>query len=280
MLDCEKQRTDPKERMTRAILLTRKAFQYALLIVCFATTSCSIQKETNKNELIILAASSLTNVFEDLATQFESQHPGTNISLSFGSSSQLAAQILEGVSGDIFASANEYQMDNVVNAGEIYEAPTIFATNTLIIAVPYQNPLKIQNLKDLTQPDIRLVLAVPKTPIREYSDQIIEKNLTEDEQLRLYENLASEEANVRQVVTKIALGEADAGIVYSSDITPQNSALLLSIPIPNQQNITAKYPIAILKKTHNQTLAEDFLNFVLSNEGQLILRKWGVGMKP
>jgi molybdate transport system substrate-binding protein len=266
--------------MIEAILLARKFIQYSLLFVCVATTSCSIQNDTKKNELVIFAASSLTNVFEDLANEFESKHPDTNIALSFGSSSQLAAQILEGVSGDIFASANEFQMDLIQNAGEIFELPAIFATNNLIIVVPFENPLNIQELKDLTQPNIRLVLAVPKTPIREYSDQVIKNNLSNTEQLKLYKNLASEEANVRQVVTKIALGEADAGIVYSSDITPQNSALLLGIPIPFQQNITAQYPIAILKSNHNQKLAEDFMDFVLSENGQLIIKKWGFGEKP
>lgn len=260
-------------------MVSLKSFQFTLVLSLLLTTGCATVNKS-QDELVILAASSLTNAFEELTSAFEKLYPNTNIILSFGSSSQLAAQIIEGVNGDIFASANEYQMEVVNLAGEIQTHPVIFTTNTLVIAVPIENPYEIQNLEDLTQSNIRLVLAVENTPIREYSDKLIEDNLSPIAQDALYSNLASEEANVRQVVTKVALGEADAALVYSSDITPENSAFLIGVPIAEEHQIYAQYPITILKRTQNQNLAEEFIRFILSNEGQAILRNLGFGAIP
>jgi molybdate transport system substrate-binding protein len=192
----------------------------------------------------------------------------------------LAAQLLEGIDSDIFASANEGQMEILQNAGEIIGTATIFCTNSLTIGVPTENPYRITDLSDLTKPNIRLVLAAPNTPIREYSDLIVKKYLPPNDQISLYNNLVSEEPNVRQVVTKIALGEADAGIIYSSDITPDISMFVSAIPIPRENNIIARYPIAILNRTNHINLAEDFINFLVSDEGQEIFQKWGFGQKP
>ena len=259
---------------------TGKLLPLTTLLILFLIAGCAESQSKRHNEVVIFAAASLTNAFEDLSNRFEDLHPNTEILLSFSSSSQLAAQILEGVPGDLFASANQIQMEIVENSGEVAGKSATFATNTLQIAVPKTNPMDINTLEDLCRLDLRLVLAVPNTPIREYTDQLIERSLSQDQQQKFFQNLASEEANVRQVVTKIALGEADAGIVYSSDITPDISDLVIGIPISTKFSISASYPIAVLERSQNKEIAEEFIEFTLSDEGQSILQKWGFGKKP
>lgn len=248
----------------------------ALLAALILLASCKINHTSQpKTELVIFAASSLTNAFDEMTAKFEAQHPDVKVVLNFASSSQLAAQLLEGAQADIFASANPIQMQNVVDAGLLEGQPVTFAKNQLVLLVPKENPAQISGLADLANPGISLILASPSTPVRVYSDQVIQNYSDAAFAASVYQNLASEEANVRQVVTKIALGEGDVGIVYASDLTPDISELVLSIPIPPEINVPADYPIAQLGTSTNPELAKTFIQFVLSAQGQEILGSWG-----
>ena len=253
---------------------------FITLIVTLSILGCTKRGQEENIEITVFAASSLTNVFQELGEYYESNNPGVELIFNFGSSSQLAAQIIEGVPGDIFASANESQMERLEQAEQLYSPIRIFCTNTLVIGVPVDNPFGIAQLSDLAVTGRRVVIAAPQTPIREYSDLIIASSLQPEVQTLLYANIVSEEANVRQVVTKIALGEADAGIIYSTDITPDIKSLVASVSIPNQNNITTQYPVAILKRSSSIEASEDFIHFLLSQEGQSILQKWGFGSNP
>ncbi len=251
-----------------------------LILLGIFFSGCSPKKDQADNELVIFAAASLTNAFEELGARFEELYPDTDILFNFGSSSQLAAQILSGVYCDIYASANENQMDLIQEAGAIKGEISIFATNTLVIGIPEGNPLGITDLNDLTQPNLRLVLAVSDTPIREYSDQIVLNYLTPSKQIQFFENVVSEEPNVRQVVTKIALGEADASLVYATDITPDVAPLVDRISIPPENNIIARYPIALLDRSVNIDIGIKFIEYLKSEDGQNILLNWGFGSIP
>jgi len=227
------------------------------------------------DDLVIFAAASLTDSFTDLVKDFEERNPGTNLVLHLASSSRLAAQLREGVSADIFASANPAQMQAVVesqrvDAGDIQ----LFAANTLTIIVPTGNPAKIHSLPDLGKAGVALLMSVEGVPVRDYADQSIGK-LPRSIQDAIYQNLISEESNVRQVTTKVALGEADAGIVYTSDITPDIAGRVERVDIPEALNIHATYPIAVIADSAHKALANDFIEFVISQEGQSILMEWG-----
>ena len=239
-------------------------------------TACTNQVSNSTNsDLVVFAASSLTNAYMELADRFEAQNPDVTVSLNFASSSQLAAQIIEGAQADIFASANQTQMEKLVDAGLVTGQPQTFAANQLTLLVPKDNSAHIQSLADLANPGITLILAAPATPIRVYSDDIIQNYNGEEYAEAVYANLASEEANVRQVVTKIALGEGDAGFAYTSDLTPDIAEYVLNIPIPTEYNLIANYPIVIMNNSQNQDTAAQFIAFTLSAEGQAILTKWG-----
>ncbi len=222
----------------------------------------------------------MTNAFDEITIQFEAAHPGVDVLTSYASSSDLATQLVEGAAADVFASASDKQMGMAAHAGRIAGEPLAFVTNRLIIIVPADNPAGILSFEDLAKPGIALVLAAPGVPIRDYSDQSIALMGDAKFQAALYANLASEEPNVRQVATKVSLGEADAGIVYISDITPDIAGLVLQIPIPDAQNVLATYPIAVVEGAPAGSLAQQFVDFVLSEKGQAILQKWGFGPKP
>ncbi len=238
-----------------------------------------------EDELTVFAASSLADAFEEMAEAFEAGHPGTRVVLNFGSSSQLAAQLAEGAAADVFASANADQMNTAAEAGRIDATPVPFVTNRLVVITPADNPARIESLADLARPGVRLLLAAPGVPVREYSDQLIAA-LAADPAYGaefaegVYANLASEEENVRQAAAKIALGEADAGIVYASDVTPDLAGQVRRIDVPDQYNVAATYPIARVAGSARPELAQEFIDFVLSEEGQDILLRWGFGPAP
>ena len=228
-------------------------------------------------EITVFAAASLTEAFMELTATYEAQNPDVTVRLNFGGSSQLAAQLREGVSADVFASANQAQMAAVVAAGRVDRGNTaVFATNRLVVIVPADNPANITRLEDLAQPRVSLILAVPGVPIRDYTDDIV-ADLPVAFQTNFYANLVSEEENVRQVAAKIALGEADAGVVYTSDVTPDLASRVQQIAIPDEQNIIATYPLAPLNDASQPATAQAFITFVLSEQGQAILERWGFG---
>ncbi len=254
-------------------------FLVLCMLLALSLAACS-PRAAAQEELLVFAASSLTDAFEQIGTAYEQAHPGVDVLFNFGSSSTLAAQLIEGAAADIYASANPAQMQNVLAAALIAEQPQLFATNRLTIIVPADNPASLHSPQDLAHADIALVLAAPGVPIREYSDQAIAMLGGADFQAAVYANLVSEEENVRVVVTKVSLGEADAGIVYTSDLTPEVSAKIQQIEIPDAANVIAAYPIAPLADAPSPELAADFIAFVLSAEGQRVLSQWGFGPQP
>lgn len=249
-----------------------------LLLGALALAGCA--RAVGPDELTVFAAASLTDAFTELATAFEAQQDGVTVALNFAGSAQLAAQLREGVAAGVFASANPEQMATVVAAGRIDDAaPTLFAINRLALIVPAGNPAAVTGLIDLARPGVTMLLAAPGVPVRQYTDQLL-AGLPPDVQAALYANVVSEESNVRQVAAKIALGEADAGLVYATDITPDIAARVEAIPLPDAQNVTAAYPIAALRDAPNPEAARAFIDFALSPDGQAILARWGFGPPP
>ncbi len=233
-----------------------------------------------RTELTVFAAASLTDAFNELAATFAAQNPGVQVVFNFAGSSQLAAQLREGVPADLFASANTTQMQAVIEAGRVAAGTDVlFVSNRLTVIVPADNPANIHALTDLAQPGVQLILAVAGVPVRAYTDEIVATMPAEFQQ-RFYANLVSEEDNVRQVAAKIALGEADAGIVYTSDVTPDLARRVQQIPIPAAQNVIAAYPIAPLADAPHPELAQRFLDFILSPAAQAVLARWGFAPPP
>ncbi len=231
--------------------------------------------------LTVFAASSLTDAFSELGTAFKAANPGTDVVFSFASSSALATQLSNAAPADIFASANNSQMTVAQKAGRIAStpAPSTFAKNRLVLIVPADNPANIQSLRDVANPGVKLVVAAPKVPVRDYTDAMLAKLAADPAygdayQIAFMANIVSEEDNVRQVSAKVALGEADAGFVYRSDVTPDIADQVIALPIADAINTLATYPIAITNDSANPELAQKFIDYVLSDAGQDTLVKW------
>lgn len=231
-------------------------------------------------ELVVFAAASLTDAFEEIGAAFTAENPHVSVLFSFGGSSSLATQLGQGAPADVFASANARQMAVAVESERILDdVAQIFAENYLVLVVPAENPADIESLDDLAVEGVQLILAAPEVPIRAYTDAIFTL-MAEDEAYgesyvaAVLANLVSEEPNVRQVAAKIALGEADAGIIYLSDVTPDLAERVIAIPIPEALNTLAVYPIAPVADSAAPETAQAFIDFVLSEEGQAILAAW------
>lgn len=240
---------------------------------------------TAPREVLVFAAASLTDAMNQVAQEFETANPGVEVVTNFGGSSGLATQILEGGVADVFAAANQTQMQRVVEAGLAAAEPTFFATNRLVVILPADNPGGVETLADLATPGLRLVLAIPGVPVRDYTDTMLAAMAADDTYgpdytAGVYANLVSEEDNVRQVVAKVALGEADIGVVYSSDVMPEMADGLRTIPVPDPFNVVAAYPVAPLADAPHPDLAQAFVKFLLAERGQAILQAWGFGPAP
>jgi molybdate transport system substrate-binding protein len=232
--------------------------------------------------LTVFAAASLTDAFRDIGQAFEALHPGVQVILNFAGSQRLALQIEQGARADIFAAADQRNMDKLIAAGLIdSEAPVTFARNQLVVILPAENPGGIETLRDLARPGLKLLLAGEQVPVGAYARQVLE-NLSGDAAFgpgfkdAVLQNLISNEENVKQVVAKIQLGEADAGIVYRSDVTPSLAGKLRTIGIPDRHNVEAAYPVAIVDTASDVALARQFVQFVLGPDSRRILQRWGL----
>ena len=251
-----------------------KKLRIFIIFALLASGSLACQPATvdqaPAQSLTVFAAASLSESFDELATLFEASHPNVDVLLNFAGSNTLRAQIENGAPADIFAPANTKEMDALVAGGLVgADAAHIFLNNRLVIIAPANNPANLSSFDDLTLPNLKLVLAAEEVPVGRYSHQML-VNVGADFSASALANIVSNESDVRQVLAKIQLGEADAGIVYASDavVAPE----LVVIEIPAEYNVLATYPIAALT---DAPLATEFVNFVLSPEGQAVLEKWG-----
>jgi len=227
--------------------------------------------------LTVFAAASLTDAFAEIGKNFEAAHPGVSVAFNFGGSQNLRTQLEQGAVADVFASANQKEMDGVVQAGLVVSGTAqVFLTNQLVVILPSDNPGRIEKLNDLTRPGLKLVLAAEEVPVGGYARQVLEKleaQFGAGFRNQVLANVVSNEDNVRQVVAKVRLGEADAGIVYGSDAVAAPE--LKTLAIPPESNVIAQYPIAALAHAPHPALAQAFVDYVLSSVGQAILKKWG-----
>lgn len=231
-------------------------------------------------ELTVFAAASLREVFQSLAQTFEKQHPNVKVRFNFAGSQDLRVQIEHGAKPDVFASADWKNMKPLATQAAV-DAPIVFARNLPVVVVPKNNPAKVTTFADLPKVT-QLVVGSPEVPIGAYTESIF----TAAEKLygkafceKVRANVRSRELNVRQVLTKVAMGEGDAGIVYKTDALTMPDKVQI-IEIPSAINVVAEYPIAVLKAALSAELARAFVKLVLSKEGEKLLTAAGFTTAP
>lgn len=213
-------------------------------------------------DLQVFAAASLAEAFEALVDEFEATRPGIDVSLNLAGSQTLATQILAGAPADVFAPADQFQMQRVLDEIEPVYGPWTFATNSLAIAVEKGNPEGVAGLEDLEREDLTVVLAAPEVPAGRYTTETLER-------AGVTVSAASLEPDVRSALAKVSLGEADVGIVYRSDLLAAREKVD-GVEIPPEMNVVAEYPIIALDGT-NPEAAVEFVEFVRSDIGRLWL---------
>jgi len=215
----------------------------------------------------VFAAASLTDAFKALGSAFEKAHPGVTVKFNFAGSPTLVTQIEQGAPADVFASADTTNMGKLNSDGYASGASEVFAHNELEIAVAPGNPKAIEGLADLARPGVVYISAGPTVPAGKYAVQALSK-------AGVSATPRSLETDVKSVISKIELGEADAGIVYTTDVKAAGSKVS-GVTIPENDNVVATYPIAAVKGTRNADVAEAFISYVLSSAGQSTLGSFG-----
>lgn len=253
--------------MIRRTLTTTTVAALALaLAACGSDSGDGSGGEDGTTTLHVAAAASLTEAFEEIATDFEAEHEGVEVEYQFAGSSDLATQIAGGAQIDVFASADEANMDKVADS---VEDPQIFATNVLTIITEPGNPKKISGLDDLADPDLAVVVCAEQVPCGAATE-----TLTEQQGVTL--DPASEESKVTDVLTKVSTGEADAGLVYVTDATAAGEDVE-TVETEGADEVVNSYPIATLTDAAAADLAEDFVAHVTGPEGQKVLQDKGFG---
>ena len=228
--------------------------------------------------LTVFAASSLTDAFGELEKTFEERNSGTDVRQSFESSSTLLTQIQHGAPADVFAAAAEEEMNTAVEDGLVAGSPEVFVENREVVMVPEDNPANIENMRDLARPGVKVVLAEDGVPVADYALKILgnaDAEYGSGFEREVLTNVVSREADVRACVSRVALGDADATFGYASDYTPDIRDRVEVIRIPENLNIVATYPIATLQDARSPELAREWVDLVMSEEGQRVLEKWG-----
>ncbi len=250
---------------------TKLATLLAVLLGLTSIAACGSDESegssTKKDVTIrVFAAASLTESFTELGKQFEKDHPGTKVQFSFGPSSGLAEQIGSDAPADVFASASPSNMDTVVQAGDAKD-PEDFATNSMEIATPPDNPGKIDSLDDLANPGVKVAVCQPQVPCGKVAAEVFSK-------ASLNVKPATEEVDVKSVLTKVTLGEVDAGVVYVTDVQAAGDKVK-GVEIPENQNASTSYPIATLTHSEHKLQASQFVDLVLSDDGAKVLEEAG-----
>jgi molybdate transport system substrate-binding protein len=256
--------------------MKRSGFLWTLaLVACISAPSLAADRPT----VVVYAAASLREAFEAAAPAFTARS-GTSVTFSFGGSDTLATQIAQGAPADVFASANDAQMQRVADAKLLASPARPFARNRLVVIAPKRDAPAVTRLEDLAKPGVRLILAAATVPVGRYARTAFAElaghgGFPPDFPALLERNVASNELDVKAVATKIALGEGDAGIVYATDVTPSLAAKLTVLPFPPSAKVDAVYPIAPLRDAPNAAGARAFVEFILSPQGQAFLKARG-----
>lgn len=265
-------------------MLTKRNLKYffiiSLVILSFVSGACSDKSEINtgkeSQEITVFAAASLTESLKEIVEEFKRINPDSNIQLNLSSSSRLRVQIEQGVQADIYLSANKRHYEILREKGFVAEGKN-FLSNTMVVVVPRDNPANINNLIDLTK-QCKLVVAQKEVPAGSYALQVLnnlEEKFGTDYKEKVLENVVSRENNVKQVLAKVIIGEADAAFVYSSDITPGVKGKVKLLQIPDEYNVKASYWAAILKGSQNKDNVKAFYEFLTGEKGQEIFKKYG-----
>ncbi|MGW9112151.1 molybdate ABC transporter substrate-binding protein [Microbacterium sp. NPDC055683] len=244
----------------RRTILAPAALLAALVATGCAGAPAAAPSTAAERELQVFAAASLTGTFTELAETFEADHPGVRVQLNFDGSSGLATQIVEGAPAGVFAAANTTTMEQVVDAGLTAGDPELFARNVLEIAVPAGNPAGIEGFADLASPDVVLVVCAVEVPCGAATAAV-------EEATGVVLTPVSEENAVTDVLGKVTSGEADAGLVYATDVRSAGDAAE-GIPFDEADEALNDYPIAALSGADDAALAQEFVDFVLGDEAQ------------
>ncbi|MCQ8770318.1 molybdate ABC transporter substrate-binding protein [Streptomyces telluris] len=243
----------------RALPLLAGTMLIPLLAACSSEDKADAKPRT---ELTVLAAASLTDVFKQAGRAYEKEHPGTTVKFSFAGSQELAAQVRQGAPADALVTADTKTMQDLKSETT---TPTVIAKNRLTIATAKNNPKNIKALSGLSRSDLKVVLAAPEVPVGRYSKKVLD-------QQHVTVKPVSQEPNVRAVLSKVTLGEADAGIVYVTDAAKDKVA---TVTVPDEQNAVASYPAATLKGSKHAQQAGDFVKWLGTEEAQKLLRAAG-----
>jgi molybdate transport system substrate-binding protein len=256
-------RTTPSRSVGR--VLTALVLAIGLAACGSSSKSSSASSGKLSGSIQVFMGSSLTKAFTEFAREFQAQHPGTEIKLDPGSSTTLAEQIQNGAPADVFASADTKNMQKLQDGGEITATPTVFAKNQMEIAVEPGNPKKVAKVADLANPKLIVVLCASEAPCGKYADQVLAKN-------NVKVTPKSREVDAASTLTKVSTGNADAAIVYVTDVKGAGSGVE-GVAIPASQNVVATLPIAVLKDSKNAALADAWVQFVTSPAQEQKLRQ-------
>ncbi|OPY57480.1 MAG: molybdate ABC transporter periplasmic molybdate-binding protein [Methanosaeta sp. PtaU1.Bin055] len=258
-------------------MIKRLVLLASMAVLVFSSSAVSADEP---EELVVFTAASLTGAFSEIADMYEDE-TGIKVVSNFDGSQALRTQIEHGAYADVFASANNKQMNALKDLGLMNNSSvSIFTRNKLSLIIPKDNPAEISNLRDIVKPGVKIVIGTKDVPVGDYALQIIDK-LGNDSAYgpeykeKVLANIISQETNVNYVVTKIALGEADVGFAYVSDVTLELSSRVSQIEIPDEYNIIAEYPIGITTESRYAAEALDFINLVKSEEGRAVLERYG-----
>jgi molybdate transport system substrate-binding protein len=258
-----------RTRFRAALMAGTAAVLGLALTACGGSDSGSGQQAAPARTLTVSAAASLTSVYQQLGTEFQNANPGTTVKFNFGGSDSLAQQVVQGAPADVLATASSKTMQTAVQAGKIQGEPVIYATNSLQIAVAPNNPKGITSLQDLTKPGVVSVVCAPAVPCgaaAEAAEKAANVTLTP----------ASEEQDVKGVLNRVQTGNADAGLVYVTDVKSTNGAVTgVSFPQASAQGAVQSYPIGVVTGSQNADLAQSWINFVRGQQGTAALQQAG-----